>query len=65
MVSVSRCAGLPHFGHWQFTKSERFASGLPVPSGTQSSGSTTGSCWSGTGTSPQPPQWMIGIGVPQ
>jgi hypothetical protein len=48
-----------------FTKSGRFASGLPVPSGTQSSGSTTGRSSSGTGTAPHAPQWMIGIGVPQ
>jgi len=38
---------------------------VPVPSGTQSSGSTTGRSESGTGTSPQPLQWMIGMGHPQ
>ncbi len=39
--------------------------GLPLPSGTRSSGSTTGRSSSGTGTTPQASQWMIGIGVPQ
>ena len=29
------------------------------------SGKTTGNCASGTGTSPQSGQWMIGIGQPQ
>src|SRR6266851_9860812 len=56
MVSVSRFAGLPHFGHERLTKDGVFASGLPVPSGTRSSGSTTGSSLSGTGTSPQDAQ---------
>jgi hypothetical protein len=40
-------------------------SGLPLPSGTRCSGSTTGKAFSGTGTTPQPSQWMIGMGVPQ
>src|SRR5213593_1943591 len=62
MVSVSRLAALPHFGHLQFTNDGVLASGLPVPSGTRSSGRTTGSSSSGTGTSPQPSQWTIGIG---
>jgi hypothetical protein len=65
MVSVSRLAGLPHFGQAQSTKSARFASGLPEPSGTQSSGSLTGSWSSGTGTVPQASQWISGIGQPQ
>ncbi len=53
MVSVSRRAFAPHFGQAQSRKSDRLASGLPEPSGTQSSGSTTGNCESGTGTVPQ------------
>src|SRR5258706_3234281 len=65
MVSVSRLAALPHFGHLQSTNDGVFASGLPVPSGTRFSGSTTGRSLSGTGTSPQASQWTIGIGVPQ
>src|SRR5437762_6595529 len=65
MVSVSRFAGLPHFGHLQFTNDGVLASGLPVPSGTRFSGSTTERTLSGTGTSPLPSQWTIGMGVPQ
>jgi len=64
-VSVSRRAGFPQHGQSTARKSSRFASGLPLPSGTQSSGSTTGRSRSGTGTDPQASQWMIGIGVPQ
>jgi len=63
-TAIDYLNGLPHLGHATFTKSARLASGLPVPSGTQSSGSTTGRSFSGTGTAPQPSQWMIGIGVP-
>ena len=65
IVSVSRRAGTPHRGHATSRKSARLLSGLPLPSGTQSSGSTTGRSRSGTGTGPQAWQWMIGIGVPQ
>ena len=65
IVSVSRRAGLPQRGQATLRKSSRLASGLPLPSGTQSSGSTTGRSRSGTGTSPQSAQWTIGIGVPQ
>src|SRR5207245_11141223 len=65
MVSVSRFAALPHFGHVQLTNDGVLASGLPVPSGTRSSGRTTGSSAAGHGPSPQPSQWTIGIGVPQ
>ena len=54
IVSVSRRAGLPHFGHFTFKKSACLFKGLPLPSGTQSSGSTTGKSASGTGTAPQP-----------
>ena len=53
MVSVSRLAGLPHLGQEHFKKSSRLFRGLPEPSGTQSSGNTTGKSFSGTGTSPQ------------
>src|SRR2546423_3609407 len=42
IVSVSRFAGLPHFGHLQFRNEGVLARGLPVPSGTRFSGSTTG-----------------------
>ena len=65
MVSVSRRAAPPHRGQAQWTKSARRFNGLPEPSGTTSSGSTTGSCSAGTGTSPQDSQWTIGIGQPQ
>ncbi len=65
IVSVSRFAGPPQRGQVVSTKSARFASGLPPPSVTQSSGSTTGKSVSGTGTSPHAAQWTIGIGVPQ
>src|SRR5260221_123928 len=58
-------AALPHFGHVQSTNDGVFASGLPVPSGTRFSGSTTGRSLSGTGTSPQASQRTMGIGVPQ
>ena len=64
-VSVSRLAGLPHFGHSTSTKSGRSASGFPSPVATRSRGSTTGRSASGTGTGPCSGQWMIGIGVPQ
>jgi len=66
MVSVSRRAAAPQIGQvtpaW---KPSCLTSGLPEPSGTQSSGSTTGRSFSGTGTEPCWAQWMIGIGVPQ
>src|SRR3569623_3091645 len=65
MVSVSRCAAPPHVGQVQFNNTADFASGLPAPSGTRSSGSTTGSCSTGTATSPQRGHLIIGIGVPQ
>ena len=50
-LALRRLAALA--GRRVSTKSARFASGLPLPSGTQSSGSTTGRSFSGTGTSPQ------------
>ena len=68
MVSVSRLAGPPHLGHSVLTQSDAAASG-ETPRGARSwprrSGRTTGSCSSGTGTSPQPSQYTIGMGVPQ
>src|SRR5262249_34199561 len=66
--SVSRGAGPPHLGHSVLTQSSAEASG-ETPLGARScprrSGSTTGSWSSGTGTSPQPAQYTMGIGVPQ
>ena len=68
MVSVSRFAGLPHFGQETFTQSLAPPRG-DVPFGDRSSplasGSLIGSSWAGTGTSPQDSQCTIGIGVPQ
>ena len=52
IVSVSRRAGFPHFGQEHARKASLRFSGLPLPSGTQSSGSTTGNWSSGTGTTP-------------
>ena len=65
MVSVSRLASLPQQGQATFKKLSHLFSGLPLPSGTKSCGSTTGKSFSGTGTAPQVSQWMMGIGVPQ
>ena len=65
IVSVSRRAARPQLGQATFRKDSHLFSGLPLPSGTRSSGSTTGRSRSGTGTTPQASQWMIGIGVPQ
>src|SRR5215472_11551422 len=68
IVSVSRVAGPPHFGHSVLTQSAAAASG-ETPLGARSwprrSGSRTGSWSSGTGTSPHAEQYTIGIGVPQ
>ncbi len=53
MVSVSRRAAPPHFGHVTFTNSGTFSSGeRPAPVISMRSGSTTGSWSSGTGTTP-------------
>ena len=49
-VSVSRRPGPPQLGHVVSTKPGSSASGLPVPLGRTSSGSSTGSCSRGTGT---------------
>src|SRR6478609_7992259 len=69
MVSVSRLAGPWQEGHSTLTHASAAARG-EVPFGDKSSprrsdGSVTGSCSSGTGTSPQDGQWMMGMGVPQ
>ena len=68
IVSGSRRAGPPHRGQSTIDHSSRAPSG-EVPLGLRSRpsalGSSTGSWSSGTGTSPQAGQWMIGIGVPQ
>src|ERR1035438_7628248 len=66
MVSVSRSAAVPHFGHVTFRNAALLRNGdSPVPVILTSSGSTTGNCASGTGTMPHEGQWIIGIGVPQ
>ena len=65
MVSVSRRASAPHFGHFTFRNDGVLLSGLPEPSGTSPSGRTTGRSWSGTGTSPHLAQWISGTGQPQ
>src|SRR5215831_16712428 len=69
IVSVSRFAGPPQFGHRVLTQSAIAARGdSPVPVGwyRSTSGSWTGKSSSGTGTSPQlMEQWTIGIGSPQ
>src|SRR5216684_1507240 len=66
MVSVSRRAAPPHFGHFAFTNSSTPASGdCPSPVNFGSGGSRTGSCSSGTGTRPHFSQYSTGIGVPQ
>ena len=68
MVSVSRTAGSPQRGHGTLAHSVAAPSG-EAPFGLRSrpsaEGSTIGSWSSGTATSPQESQWMIGMGVPQ
>jgi len=65
MVSVSRFAGLPQLGQVVFTKDGSLFADCPCHLATKSSGSLTGNWSSGTGTSPQDGQWMIGTGQPQ
>ena len=68
MVLVSRRAGAPQTGQGVFTHSSTLASGdSPVPVGSYffTSGSSRGSCSSGTGTVPQCGQWISGMGSPQ
>ena len=64
-VSVSRRAGSPVSGSVVSTNSGRVASGDPPPDTFTSSGSTTGSCASGTGSSPRVSLVMTGTGQPQ
>ena len=53
MVSLSRRASSPHFGHFTFMNSGTFSSGdRPLPVIGIPSGSTTGRSFSGTGTMP-------------
>ena len=66
IVSVSRVALPPHFGHLQWRKCSLDESGDTVPcSNDTSSGRRTGSSSSGTSTSPHASQLMMGIGAPQ
>ena len=66
IVSVSRRAAPPHFGHFTFTNSGTLASGdSPSPENFAIGGSTTGKSLSGTGTIPHFSQYSTGIGVPQ
>src|SRR5271170_2387736 len=60
MVSVSRVAGPPHFGQATCFQVGWRSSGLPGWSKVTSSGSVTGKSFSGTGTTPQAGQWIIG-----
>src|SRR5260363_421161 len=53
----------PALRHTQSIKAADFASGLPEPSGTRSSGRRTGKSERGTGTTPHASQGIIGIGV--
>jgi hypothetical protein len=67
-TSVSRRAIPPHCGHPVRYHSLWRASGdTPDASGLKSSmkGSSTGSCSSGTGTTPQSSQYRMGMGGPQ
>ena len=66
MVSVSRFAALPQQGQSTFTQLSNWARGdPPLPSRLAPTGSSTGSCSAGTGTTPQLSQWITGIGQPQ
>ena len=66
MVSVSRSAAAPHRGHSVLRHVGWNLSGLsPVGRHSMSSGNSTGSCSSGTGTTPHAPQCTTGIGHPQ
>src|SRR5690606_27148364 len=65
MVSVSRPASAPRFGHFTFMNPGVLLSGLSEPSLTMLYGNTTGRSCSGTGTSPHLAQWMSGTGQPQ
>ena len=64
-VSVSRTAGPLHVGQVTVFHAASASSGLPLTLKLMVSGSFTGSWSSGTGTTPQLGQWIIGIGQPQ
>ena len=64
-VSVSRRAFAPHRGQSTCFQVGWWSSGLPGFEKSTSSGSRTGSCSTGTGTTPQASQWIAGIGQPQ
>src|ERR1700733_4306838 len=64
-VSVSRRAAPPQLGQLTYFQVGCRSSGLPGWSKLTSSGSLTGGSCSGTGTSAQDGQRMIGIGQPQ
>ena len=65
IVSVSRVALPPHLGQATCFHVGWWASGLPGLSNVASSGNFTGNSPTGTGTTPQAWQWIIGIGQPQ
>ncbi len=64
-VSVSRRAAPPQLGQVVCFQLGWRSRGLPGASKSTSWGSVTGSWSSGTGTGPQPSQWITGIGQPQ
>ena len=66
IVSVSLWAGAPQEGHTEFRNCSWYFSGdSPVGRNWASSGRSTGRSSSGAGTTPQPSQYSIGMGVPQ
>src|ERR1700730_12667549 len=65
IVSVSRLAAPPHCGQATCFQVGWRSSGVPGQSKSTSSGNRTGRSPTGTGTTPQLAQWMIGIGQPQ
>src|SRR5471032_1722586 len=65
IVSVSRRAAAPHYGHDTFFQVGWRSSGLPGLSKVTSFGSCTGRSFAGTGTTPHASQWITGIGQPQ
>ena len=64
-VSVSRRAAPPQRGQATRRHSSWRSSGLPGASKLTSPGSVTGRSARGTGTRPQPGQWIMGMGQPQ
>ena len=66
IVSVSRRAALPHFGHGAFFQVGWWSSGLPGLSKDTSAGSSTGSWSCGHRyRAANCSQWITGIGQPQ